>query len=62
MPGTPKAASHWPQLELAKIMLSATIKSKPLPRTRGVMLTRSSPVGVSPGAISVKPGCSSLNW
>jgi hypothetical protein len=45
MPGTPRLAIHWPQVLLAKIMASATIKSSGAPRLRVPINTVSSPMG-----------------
>jgi len=45
MPGTPDWASHAPQVLLARIMASATMRSKGSPRFRGTMCTRSTPNG-----------------
>ena len=45
MPGTPSSASQPPQVLLARIMASATIRSSGAPRWRVVICTRSLPSG-----------------
>ena len=54
MPGTPQAASQPPQVLLARIIASATIRSSGEPRLRGTISTRSSPT-IAPPSATVEP-------
>ena len=55
MPGTPSSASQPPQVLLAKIIASATIKSSGAPRWRVPIKTCSTPVGSMPSCMVLVP-------